>query len=71
MTIETIVRPSETQDTFPTPFTEPAQPGAAPVRIAVGIKGGSKTFAYSGGYTVNTYMVAVHKEKPVAGTLGN
>ena len=66
MTIEAIVRPFQTENTFPTPFTEENQPGAPPVRIAVGIRGGTKTFAYSGSYTVTTYMMAVHKETNVS-----
>lgn len=62
--MEGVIRPFVGADVTPTPL-KPSSPVSAPmVRFVVGARGGTKTFSYSGGSTLTSYMTNVHKEAP-------
>jgi hypothetical protein len=61
MTIETIIRPF-LGGTDPLPFHPPGQKGTPLVKVQVGLKGGSKTFSWSGSGTQTNYMIRIHRE---------
>lgn len=62
--LEPIIRPFVGDSVAPTPFHPGSNPTSAPpVRLNIGIVGGSKTFAFSNSVTLSSYMAAVHKEK--------
>lgn len=60
--LEHIIRPFQNRDVTPVPFHKPGAIGTPPVHVAIGMKGGSKTFSFSGSATRTAYMEAVHKE---------
>lgn len=62
--LEGVIRPFVGNDVGPTPFHPGQSVSAPPVRFAVGLVGGSKTFAFSSSTTLSSYMAAVHTEKP-------
>jgi hypothetical protein len=62
--MEGIVRPFVGQDVTPTKEYAPGGSSAPPVRLTLGLVGGSKTFSYSGSSSLSSYMAAVHTEKP-------
>jgi hypothetical protein len=61
--LEGIIRPFVGENVAPTPFHPGNSASAPPVRFAVGLVGGSKTFAFSSSSTLSSYMAAVHTEK--------
>jgi hypothetical protein len=61
--LEGIIRPFVGKSTAPTPFHGQNSASAPPVRLAVGLVGGSKTFGFSSSVTLTSYMAAVHTEK--------
>lgn len=61
--LEPIIRPFVGQDVGPTPFHPQGGQSAPPVRLSIGLVGGSKTFAFSTSSTLTSYMAAVHTEK--------
>jgi hypothetical protein len=64
--LETVVRPFAERDVTPTPFHPAGAAAVAPVRISVGLKGGTKTFAFSAASERSTRMGNKHKETPPA-----
>jgi hypothetical protein len=60
--LETIVRPFADVDVTPQGFTPPGTVGVPPVRVSVGLKGGSKTFSTSASSGFSTYMGSTHTE---------
>ena len=60
--LEGIIRPFVGEPVGPQPFHTPNGPSAPPVRLSVGLVGGTKVFPYSGSSTTSTYMAAVHTE---------
>ncbi len=62
--LEPIIRPFVSNDVGPTRFIPGAASSAPPVRFAIGLVGGSKTFAFSSSTSLSSYMAAVHTEKP-------
>ena len=65
MGLEVVIRPYVAPDTGPTPFHPAGATSTPPVRLTVGLVGGTKTFAFSQSGSISSYMAAVHKEKPV------
>lgn len=63
MTMETIIRPFIGTAVDPTPFHPGNAQSAPPVRLAIGVVGGTKTFAFSHSTNISSYMAAVHTEK--------
>lgn len=61
--LEGIIRPFVGNDVTPTPFHPQNSNSAPPVRLAVGLIGGTKTFSFSNSTTLTSYMAAVHTEK--------
>jgi hypothetical protein len=64
--LETIVRPFSTPDVTPQPFHPAGAQGVPPVRITVGLKGGTKTFSFSASSSRSNRMGNKHKEKAPA-----
>jgi hypothetical protein len=64
MSLESVVRPFAGQDVTPTKIVQGNAGPSAPVRLVIGLYGGTKTFAYSGSSTLTSYMANVHTEKP-------
>lgn len=62
--LEGIIRPFVGRDVSPVAIKTPGARSAPPVRLALGLKGGTKTFSYSGNSTLSSYMAQVHTEKP-------
>jgi hypothetical protein len=62
--MEGIIRPFVGKEVAPRAFHQPGGKAQPPVRIAVGIVGGNKTFSYSGSSSLSSYMIAVNTEKP-------
>ena len=60
--LETIITPFVGEDVTPTPFTQPGSVGVPPVRVSIGLKGGTKTFTTSYSFSRATKLGAVHKE---------
>lgn len=61
--LEGIIRPFVGEQVSPQPFHQGNSQSAPPVRLSVGLVGGSKTFAFSSSATISSYMAAVHTEK--------
>lgn len=61
--LEGIIRPFVGEQVGPQPFHPSGSQSAPPVRLSIGIVGGSKTFSFSGSATTAMYMAAVHTEK--------
>lgn len=64
MGLEVVIRPFATPDSAPTPFHPAGAVNVAPVRLSVGLIGGTKTFSYSQSLTMTSYMAQVNTEKP-------
>ena len=64
MGIETVIRAFAEPDVAPTPFHPAGAVSAPPVRLSVGLIGGTKTFSYSQSLTMTSYMAQVNTEKP-------
>lgn len=62
--LEPIIRPFVGNPVGPQPFHPGQSASAPPVRFAIGLVGGNKTFAFSGSTSLSSYMAAVHTEKP-------
>lgn len=62
--LEGIIRPFIGRDVSPVAIKTPGAVSAPPVRLTIGLKGGTKTFSYSGNSSLSSYMAAVHTEKP-------
>lgn len=62
--LEGVIRPFAGAQVTPQRFI-PNGGGASapPVRLAVGLVGGSKTFSFSNSTSLSSYMAAVHTEK--------
>ena len=65
---ESTVNPFVHEDVTPTPFEQPGVVGVPPVRITVGLKGGTKTFTTSYSYSRSTKLGSVHTESPTTST---
>jgi hypothetical protein len=61
--LEGVIRPFMGEQVTPQPFHPGNSASAPPVRLSVGLVGGSKTFAFSSSTTMSSYMAAVHTEK--------
>lgn len=61
--LEGIIRPYVGTQVGPQPFHPGSSQSAPPVRLSIGLVGGSKTFAFSSSATLSSYMAAVHTEK--------
>jgi hypothetical protein len=61
--LEGVIRPFVGDSVAPVPFHVGNSASAPPVRLAIGIVGGSKTFGFSNSSTETSYMAAVHTEK--------
>jgi hypothetical protein len=61
--LEGIIRPFVGSNVAPQPFHPGTSTSAPPVRLSIGLVGGSKTFAFSQSSTLTSYMAAVHTEK--------
>ena len=61
--LEGIIRPFVGEQVGPQPFHPGSSQSAPPVRLSVGLIGGSRTFSYSGNSSSSMYMAAVHTEK--------
>jgi hypothetical protein len=61
--LEPIIRPFVGDQVGPQPFHPGSSTSAPPVRLSIGLIGGSKTFAFSSTTTLSSYMAAVHTEK--------
>lgn len=62
--LEGVIRPFVGSQTAPTPFHPAGATSVPPVRLAIGLVGGNKTFAWSGNSSLSSYMAAVHTEAP-------
>ena len=60
--LEGVIRPFMGEPVGPQPFHPDNAQGAPPVRLSVGLVGGSKIFPTSASATTSTYMAAVHTE---------
>jgi hypothetical protein len=63
MTLETIIRPYVGEGVGPQRFIPGQAASSPPVRLSIGIVGGSKTFSFSNSSSLSSYMAAVHTEK--------
>jgi hypothetical protein len=61
--LEPIIRPFVGDQVSPRPFHPGSSTSAPPVRLSVGLVGGTKTFAFSASSSLSSYMAAVHTEK--------
>jgi hypothetical protein len=61
--LEPIIRPFVGNQVAPQPFHPGNSQSAPPVRLNVGLVGGTKTFAFSTSSSLSSYMAAVHTEK--------
>ena len=61
--LEGVIRPFMGDPVSPIPFHPGSSSSAPPIRLAVGLIGGTKTFAWSSSASLSSYMAAVHKEK--------
>ena len=63
MGLEVVVRPFAEPDNGPPQFHPAGAVGVPPVRLTVGLVGGTKQYAFSMSATAATKMAAVHTEK--------
>lgn len=68
MSIESIIRPFTTEDVTPQKYQQPGAVGAPPVRVVVGLKGGTKTFSFSGSSSASTRIGHRHTERAPTST---
>jgi hypothetical protein len=61
--MEGIIRPFVGQQVAPIPIHQPGGRNVPPIRLAIGIVGGTTTFSYSGSSSLSNYMAAVHTER--------
>ncbi len=61
--LEPIIRPFVGEDVTPSKFIPGTSQSAPPVRLSIGVIGGTKTFAFSSSSSLSSYMAAVHTEK--------
>jgi hypothetical protein len=62
--LEGVIRPFVGGQVSPQPFHPGSSQSAPPVRLAVGLVGGTKTFPFSSSVSLSSYMANVHTEKP-------
>lgn len=62
--LEGVIRPYAGDGVTAKQFYQPGTTGVAPARLAIGLVGGNKTFAWSYSTSLSSYMAAVHTEKP-------
>lgn len=62
MTLETIIRPFVGDPVTPQRYQPANSASAPPVRLAIGIVGGTKTFSFSSTVNLASYMAQVHTE---------
>lgn len=63
MSIETIIRPAVNTDTTPVRTVRAGQAAAEPVLVMIGRRGGTRSFAWSGNASLNSYLIRVHRER--------
>ncbi len=61
--LEPIIRPFVSDQVGPQRFIPGASTSAPPVRLSIGLVGGSRTFAFSNSSSLSSYMANVHTEK--------
>lgn len=61
--LEGVIRPFVGDPTGPTPFHPDGAVNVPPVRLSIGLVGGTKTFSFAQSATLTSYMAAVHTEK--------
>jgi hypothetical protein len=61
--LEGVIRPFQTPEVTPTRIISPSGRSSPPVHFSIGLRGGTKTFSFSGSTTMSTYMAQVNKEK--------
>lgn len=61
--LEGIIRPFVGAQVSPQRFIAGSPASAPPVRLSVGLVGGSKTFSFSSSTSLSSYMAAVHTER--------
>jgi hypothetical protein len=61
--LEPVIRPFVGDDAAPTPFHPFGGSSQPPVRLSIGLVGGTKTFSYSQSATLTSYMATIHTEK--------
>lgn len=64
MAIEQVIRPFVGTDVAPTPFHPGGPVSQPPIRLSIGLVGGTKTFGFSQSATLTSYMAQVNTEKP-------
>jgi hypothetical protein len=62
--LEGIIRPFIGENAGPTPFHPDGAVDVPPVRLSIGLIGGTKTFSFAQSCTLTSQMAAVHTEKP-------
>lgn len=61
--LEGIIRPFAEKSVSPVPVHQQGANAVAPIRLAIGLVGGTKTFSYSASSSLSSYMASVHTEK--------
>lgn len=61
--MEGIIRPFAEKDVTPLRIYQSGARSVAPVRLAIGAVGGTKTFSFSGSASMSSRMAAVHTER--------
>lgn len=61
--LEGVIRPFVGDQVGPQPFHPGTSQSAPPVRLSIGLVGGSKTFGFSQSSNLSSTMAAVHTEK--------
>lgn len=64
--METIIRPFQSPTIDPQPYHPAGQQAAQLVHVAIGARGGTKTFASSGSASASFKMGQIHREKAPA-----
>jgi len=62
--LEGVIRPYVGEGIGPTPFHPDGAVNVPPVRLSIGLVGGTKTFSFAQSATLTSQMAAVHTEKP-------
>lgn len=63
--MEGIIRPFVSPGTTPQRLFSNNSKSSPPVHFSIGLRGGNKTFSFSGSSSISSYMAAVHTEKSV------